>query len=147
MVPCIHRLDRRLKTVTKSKMIVVWGDENVLGSSVKYFLSTKEDWTVVSVSTKAELDALIREMDPIHLDVVIIHQGCQGDPANLPLQFLRDHPAIQVITISLENNLMDVYSKQKIMIRQASDLITVIEGGEKQSKKPDESINHQPSIL
>jgi len=127
MEPCIHRLDRRLKVITKAKMVVVWGREDLLSSSIEYFLATKEDWKVVSISNKEDLDALILAVETTHPDIVIILQGDHNGLTNLPLQLLQDHPAIKVITISLENNAMEVYSKQKIMVKQVSDLITVIE--------------------
>jgi len=108
-------------------MVVVWGREDLLSSSIEYFLATKEDWKVVSISNKEDLDALILAVETTHPDIVIILQGDHNGLTNLPLQLLQDHPAIKVITISLENNAMEVYSKQKIMVKQVSDLITVIE--------------------
>jgi hypothetical protein len=113
--------------MTKPKMIVIWGSEDILSSSIELFLAGKDEWKVVSISNKEGLDALILAVETTQPDIVIIHQGCQNDPANLPMQLLQDHPAIKVIKISLENNMMDVYSKQEIMVKQASDLITVIE--------------------
>lgn len=81
-------------------MIVVWGREDLLSSSIEHFLAAKEDWKVVSISNKEDLDALILAVETTQPDIVIIHQGCHNDPTNLPLQFLQDHPAIKVITIT-----------------------------------------------
>ena len=105
----------------------MWGGEDILSSSIELFLAAKEDWKVVRISNNEDLDALLFAVSTAHPDIVIIHQGCPNDPTNLPLQLLQDHPAIKVITISLDNNAMEVYSKQKMMVKQASDLITVIE--------------------
>lgn len=127
MAACFHHPDRRSKTMAKSKMIVIWGRGDILSSSIELFLAAKADWKVVSVSNKEDLDALILAVETTQPDIVIIHRGCLDDRTNLSLQFLQDHPAIKVITISLENNAMDVYSKQKILVKQASDLIAVIE--------------------
>jgi hypothetical protein len=145
--PCINRLDQRLNTMTKSKMIVVWGDEDILKLSIEYFLSANEDWKVVSISNKAGLDELLLSAEATQQDIVVVYQACSNDPSNMLPQLLQDHPAIQVITISLENNAMEVYSKQKIMVRQASDLITVIKGGEKGTRIPNEPTNPHPSAL
>jgi DNA-binding NarL/FixJ family response regulator len=111
----------------KSKMIVIWDSEDILSSSIEFLLAGKEDWKVIHISNKADLDALIRAVETTQQDIVIIQQACQNEPANLPLHLLQDHPTIKVITISLKNNLMDVYSKQKIMVKGTSDLINVIE--------------------
>lgn len=113
--------------MTKSKIIVVWSCEDIFCSSIKHFLAPKEDWKVVSISNKEDLDALILAEEIKNQGFVIIHQGNHNDPTNLSLQFLQDHPEVRVIQISLEDNVLDVFSKQKISITEVSDLITVIE--------------------
>jgi len=40
-----------------------------------------------------------------------------------------------VITFSLQNNLMEVYGKQNIMVKSASDLIAAVEGDPIKSNK------------
>ena len=137
---CVLHDEQRSKTMTNSKVIVMWGSEDILSSSIEHFLSAKADWKVVSISNKEDLETLILAVEPTQPDIVIIHQGCHNKPTDLPLQFLQDRAVIKVIRVSLEDNLMDVYSKQKILVTQASDLITVIEnesqslaGGENQS--------------
>jgi DNA-binding NarL/FixJ family response regulator len=127
MDACILQFERRPVMMMKSKMVVLWDSEDILSSFIELFLSSKADWKIVSVSTKEDLSALILASETTQPDIVIIHQGRHNDPTNLPLQLLQDHPAVRVITISLEDNLMDVYSKQKVMVRQASDLISAIE--------------------
>jgi DNA-binding NarL/FixJ family response regulator len=113
--------------VTKSKKIVVWGSEDILNSSIEYFLATKEEWKVVNISNNEDLNDLILTVDSTQPDIVIIHQTCHDNLTNLWFQLLLANPTIKVITISLENNAMEVYSIQKVMIKQASDLINVIE--------------------
>ena len=113
--------------ITKVKTVVVWGRDDLLSLSIEYVLAAKVDWKVVNISNKEDLEALMLAVETTQPDIVIINQGCHNGLTNLPGQLLQDHPAIKVITISLENNEMEVYSKQKIMVKQASDLITVIE--------------------
>jgi len=113
--------------MTKPKMIVLWGSEDILSSSIEYLLSAKAGWKVVSISSKEDLDALILAVETTQPDIVIMNMDCHNDRINSTLQLLQDYPAIKVIMVSLEDNLMQVYSKQNIMVKQASDLITVIE--------------------
>lgn len=115
--------------MAKSKLVVVWGCENIFGSSIKLFLEVQKDWTVVNISDNQVLKAMILAAEAISQEVVIILQGDQHAPVNLPLSFLKDHSAIKVITLGLENNDMEVYSKQKILLEEATDLIKVIEDG------------------
>ena len=113
--------------MTKSKMIVIWDGEDILSSYIKSFLAAQEGWQVISIANKDGLVALKLAVETRQPDIVIIHQGYQNGPPNLPMQLLQDYPAIKVIAINLENNLMEIYSHQKILAKQASDLIAVIE--------------------
>ena len=111
----------------KPKLIVIWDEEDILSSYIGLYLAAREDWKVVRVSSKEELEALIPLIEKAKADVVIIHQRCHNDSFKFQLDFIRDQPTFKVITINLENNAMEVYSKQKIMVQQASDLIAAIE--------------------
>lgn len=113
--------------MTKSKLIVIWDGEDILSSYIKSFLATQEGWQVVSIANKEGLEALKLAVKTAQPDIVIIHQGYQNSSANLPMQLLQDYPAVKVIAISLENNLMEIFSKQEIWVKQVSDLIGVIE--------------------
>ncbi len=119
--------DRRSNTLTGSKKIVVWGCEDILSTSIEFFLAAIEDWKVVSIVSDEDRATLIQAIETTLPDIVILQQGRNNGSSNLPLQLLQDYPAIKVITINLDNNVMEVFSKQKIMVKQASDLITVIE--------------------
>jgi DNA-binding NarL/FixJ family response regulator len=116
-----------VKVTTETKMIVVWGSKDIFSSSIQHLLATREDWKVVSVLNREELDSLILSVKDTCPDIVILRQGDHDFPSNIPLELLQDHPTIKVVVISLENNLIDIYNKQKILIKDSSDLITAIE--------------------
>ena len=111
----------------KPKLIVIWDGEDILSSYIGLYLAAREDWKVVRVSSKEDLEDLIPLMEKAQADVVLIHQRSQNDPSKFQLDFIRSQPSIKVITVNLENNAMEVYSKQNIMVQQASDLIAAIE--------------------
>lgn len=113
--------------MTKIKTVLIWGKEDLLSSSIEHFLAAHKNWNVISVLNTGDLEALIQAVASKHPDIVIIHQGDRYDPASLPLKILQDHPALKVITVSLEDNAMEVYNKKKILIRAPSDLTTAIE--------------------
>ena len=111
----------------KSKTIVLWGREDILSSSVELILTAHNDWKVFSISNEEKLDALIKVVDKLKPDVVIIHLGdCAGN-LNLPTGLLQVHPGLKVITVNPNNNQLEVYSKQNIKVKAASDLIAAIE--------------------
>jgi len=113
--------------MTEEKLILFCGGEDILSSSIEFILSTRDDWKVISISNLEGCEALRKAMETLHPDIVIIHQEFHLAPKRLMLQLLQDHPAIKVIMVSLENNMIEVYSKQNILAKETSDLITVIE--------------------
>lgn len=110
-----------------SKTIVLWGREDLLSTSVELFLTGQKGWNVVNISSEDDFEALIQAVDKVNPDVVILQQGNRAGNSNLPIKLLKDHPGLKVITVSLNDNLMEVYSKQNILIKSASDLISVVE--------------------
>ena len=113
--------------MTKPKKIVLWGCGDILSTSLEVFLAAKSNWEVVSISSEADQEALILAVESTQPDIVIICQECHSCSSYLPLKLLEDHPPIQVFLISLENNMVDVYSKQRVWVKQTSDLVTAIE--------------------
>ena len=111
----------------KSKTILLWGRDDLLSSSVELFLTAQKGWEVISISNEESFDALLLAMDKVHPDVVIIQQGDRSANSSLPMQLIQDFPGLKVITMSLQDNLMEVYSKQNILVKAASDLISVVE--------------------
>lgn len=113
--------------ITKSKTVVLWGSEDILISSVESILASKKEWEVVSLSNKEDIDALIRAVETTHANIVILQQGEHSDPAFLPMQLIKALPSLKVITVNLENNSMEVFSKQKIWVKDVSDLISAFD--------------------
>ena len=113
--------------MTIAKLIIVWGNEDILCAAIESILAAQTNWKVVGTSSKADFEALIQSLETVQSDIVIIHSAHQSDPTNLPLQLLQDYPTLKVISVTLENNALEVYSKQKIIVNQATDLIQAIE--------------------
>jgi len=135
---CIKHLNRVYEMKSDAKMVVVWGSETILSTSIEFLLANKPDWKVVCVSSLEEFESLIFPGENVYSDIVIIHQESLDESCLLPLQLLQDHSDLRVIMISLENNVMDIYNKESLLVKEASDLITVIEN----EAKPQDLINH-----
>lgn len=120
-------IDRRLNVMTKPKVIVIWGCEDILTASIEGLLSTITECHVIRITSKEDLEALLSGEETRRPDIVIINRQFNHRANTLPLHLLQDHPAIKVIAIGLENNLMEIYSKQNILVQQTSDLIGVIQ--------------------
>jgi hypothetical protein len=113
--------------MTKLKMVVLWGNENILSLSIEMYLTTQTGWQVVRVSSVEDLQALLLSENAAQIEFVLIHHGPEDFPPGLPKQVLQEFPDIKVIMICLDSNVMEVYSRQKILATDPSDLIKVIE--------------------
>jgi len=110
------------------KKVILWGRSDLLSWAVEFFLSARKDWEVTSLSSESGVDSLIFEVENARPDVVIIYQRICARSAYLPAQLLLNYPGLAVITVNPDNNSMEVYNKKQICIREASDLISVVEG-------------------
>ena len=127
----------------KQKTILLWGRGDLLSSSVELFLTNQKEWHVFNLPNDENTESLIKKVDELSPDVVIIHQWDRAGALNLPTNLLQGHPGLKVITVNPENDVLEVYSKQDIMVKSASDLISVIKADMKSvsGKKEDETSN------
>lgn len=115
---------------TRTRKAVLWGREDLLSRAISLFLETRMTWDVIKVSSDGNVDGLIQKIGRVKPDVVILCQETVDGDSALPLRVLVDEQhCLKVVTLSLENNLMQVYSKQKIMIQGVADLFSVVESG------------------
>ena len=113
--------------MTKPKEIVVCGRADILSYSIELFLSTNEAWKVSNITFQEGMDQLLNAIEISHPDIVIIPIDLYQDHTNILLRLVRDHPEILVIMVSLETNIMEVYSKQQVCIKDVSDLFSIID--------------------
>jgi len=114
--------------MTKAKEIVVCGRADILSYSIELFLSANRGWKVNHITFQEDMDQLLNAIETIKPGVVIVPSESYQDQTNVLLRIVRDHPEILVIMVSSETNVMEVYSKQQVSIKDVSDLLSVIEG-------------------
>lgn len=114
--------------VTKSKVAMLWAREDLLGKAVQQLLSTAKDWKIIRIYDKDNGCLLARELARVKPDVFIIQRGdYSGSITDTLKKLMLDHCEMKIITISLENNMVEVYDKQTIWIKGVSDLLSMIE--------------------
>jgi len=118
---------RRAQRGMKPKTIVFWGREDLLSSSVELLLTAQKEWHVINVTNEGGAETLMETLEKISSDVVIIHLEDRVRNSTLPSILLKNYPHLRVITVNPKDTLVEVYSKQCIVINSASDLISVIE--------------------
>ncbi len=111
----------------KTKTVILWGREDTLGKGVGIFLNARKGWEVIRITEEQDARFLLQEVERVNPNVVIIYQGDYASETGVPAQLVTSHPGLKVITVSLENNSIEVYNKQKILVKDVSDLLSVVE--------------------
>jgi hypothetical protein len=111
----------------KEKTIILWGQDDVLIRAVEDLLITGRGWKVIRVSDAWDDVALSQMVELVTPDVLIVHESAFASNMGMLIKFVMDHSKLKIITIGLENNKMEIYNKQTICIKKASDLLAAIE--------------------
>jgi hypothetical protein len=110
-----------------SRKAILWGQDDLFARAIASFLEARKTWRVVRISSEQGLDFLVGQINMLQPDVVILNPGNCTLVEHLPMQVIQRQPALKVIVVSLENNLIQVFQKQNLMIHEASDLLSIIE--------------------
>jgi len=113
--------------MAKSKVAMLWAHEDLLGKAVQQLLTTAKDWKIIRIYDEDDGDLLFRELERIKPDVFIIRRGQAGNIMNTLRKLMLGHCEMKIISISLENNSVEVYNKHTIGIKEVSDLLSIIE--------------------
>jgi hypothetical protein len=122
----------------KPKTVILWGPNDLLTKAMEMFLTTGEtdQWDVIRFPADQCISSLVDEVQKTRPDLVILCQAQPVDDSDPLIRLLQEQPELKVIAnqpesrviiVSLENNVMQVYSKRSITVRQVSDLLSVIE--------------------
>lgn len=111
----------------ETKKILLWGQDDLLSTSMELFLTSQEGLEVHNITHQETCETLIQVVDKMNPDVIVINrENCIFDP-DLPTTLIKNHAGLKVISISLDNNIMEVYGKQDVLIESVSDFISVIQ--------------------
>ena len=115
--------------MSKPRTVILWGQSDLFTKAMEMFLTAGEAqaWNVIKLPANQCITALVEQVQKRKPDLVILSESKPGDDAYSLSKLMQEEPDLRLITISLENNVMQVYSKRSITVRQASDLLSVIE--------------------
>lgn len=106
--------------------IILWGRDDIICQGVELFLKTRSDYEVSRVTGENNYESLIQEIKRSNADVVIINPGHHLHDPRIPLRLMKTCSGIKVITLDLEDSAVDVYNKQKVCMKQVSDLLDIV---------------------
>ena len=113
--------------MTKPKTAILWGQDDLLSQGIETFLKNEKTWCVIRIPSDQRLCLLADQLQKISPDLVVLNQGDDGERSDSLMKLLQDQPNSKVIVVSLENNMMQVYSKHSITVQRVSDLLSIIE--------------------
>lgn len=111
----------------KKKTILLLGRNDLLSVFVELLLSDHAGWEVVPVSVERDPDETFKALERYEPDVVISQEETGSMDTEILLILFHNNPALKVITLNLDNNLMEIYSKQNVLVQSTADLISAIE--------------------
>jgi hypothetical protein len=101
--------------------------ENAIFTQGLGTLLAKHPNLVVSSRGKLGLKELIRAISEFQADIVVIGETtCLGAPDAL-FQLLLAFPGLRIFVFSMENNSLQVFSKEEFLLSQATDLVNLIQ--------------------
>lgn len=117
-----------------SKTAILWGREDLLGSAIESILNATRNWQVINLLGSQDVKMLAREAEKANPRIIFVNQGDSTDEFPPPFHLIQYLPDLKIIVINLDNNLVEIYHKQKIWIKEASELISIVD--DKPSSNP-----------
>ena len=112
----------------KPKVVVISRHESLLGRAVEYLMADEREWMILRASTDQNSADLVQKVEEVNPAVVIISQDERAKDEQLSMRLLQGCLELKkVILVSLEENLLEVYCKQKIRVKSVNDLFSEVE--------------------
>lgn len=110
---------------TNRQRVLIVENSLLLGAGVQSLLASEADLDAIGISPKDRTE-LIQDIERFRPEAVVLDEGMHlADTARL-LTFLEVYPELRVVVLSANSNLVRLYHKQRILVTQVSDLITVL---------------------
>jgi hypothetical protein len=124
--------------MTRLKTVLLWGQDDLLTEAMELFLTAgqKKTWEVIRLPAGQSFSLLVEQVQQMQPELLILYLRKTYDDSDPLMKLIQEHPELgviadqpqlKVIIVSLEDNVMQVYSKQSITVRRVSDLLSVIE--------------------
>jgi hypothetical protein len=121
----------------KLKTVILYGQAGLHVIGVEAYLNNQVGWEVVRITKQADgatcSDGLSSDRYLLHIvqkkkpAAVILYKVDGENYRDLPGQLLRVQPNLRIITLNLDNNIAEVYGGQEVDLRQAMDLLLLID--------------------
>jgi len=124
-----HRLIKAENSIdiVNPRVLVISRRESLIGTMLERLIPIEKDWMVLQVSEDQKVVDLIQKVNEKNPNIVVVPQDEYISDEQLFLRFLQDCSEIKkVITVSLQENKIEVYCKQKVQIKSSQDLLSEV---------------------
>ena len=106
--------------------VLVITKNSMLSFSLANLINASEKGLAVIESTAQEFDELIREITINKADVILVDSACPFAGEETLIKLLMLYPKLLVIIVNEENNWLQTYRREDILMTSAKDLLSAI---------------------
>jgi chemotaxis response regulator CheB len=106
--------------------ILIVVTNTLLKQAMTNLIANHSDMTVVTRGMNT-VEELIDEIARHSPDVVVLEEGTLLSSAETLVSLLMLYPGLRVIVLSEQSNWLHIYSKEEVLMTQATDLVNLIQ--------------------
>lgn len=114
---------------TYAHKAILWNKGYVLAQAIVNILAESGTWEVVRIFNDDDIEKLIQATKLVDPEVVVLCQNRADEDLTLPLRLIYEQNNMIVVTVGLESNLVQVYSKESVILQRGVDLLSIMETG------------------
>lgn len=111
-----------------ARSAILWGRDDLLATAIESLLHSACGLQVIKLLGNQDAGLLAREVEKVQPKVLFINKGDSTEEYPPPLHLILEFPELKIIVINPENNRVEVYKRENIHIKEASDILSIIEG-------------------
>jgi len=104
--------------------VLIVENESLLGAGIEHLLAHEPDLNVVGIA-RADEAVLLEEIKLSQPDIVILDRATCLTNAMKLLAHLQDCPKLRVIVVSANDNVVQIFDKQQVLVNQTTDLASL----------------------
>jgi len=113
--------------VSDEKTAIVIGKENLLGYVVEQLLDSVKNWKTIRMTEDVDKKVSVTDIKNLNPEIVILCQKDQSIEIELLMRLLDECPGLKVVTVEMESNSIQVYSKQRVWIKNSAEFLSIVE--------------------
>ncbi len=124
MLDCLLKSERIGDTLNHHKQILVLEDEKLAAASILSLLLSRPGLDVINTTFTSLVS--LEQADGLQPDVVILEEGLLAANISAVVKLADRHPKLRLIVFSLSNNILNVFDKQRLQVKQVNDFLELL---------------------